>query len=243
MPLVNFAEIHVFEPHLTPDGRMEWCEIVNLNFNRDYLGAKTVTREPKVALPVAPAKKDGEAGAGLQSGVLQAAGDPPGPAAANPSDAVVQSALGAVFGVPANSPAFTAGAAGGFQSGALGGAAGVPAGGVNQIQVDCGEKAGCRPSREFNLFNFGGLRKEQPRPQVQNRTVTGGTKFVPGLTNLPAADNRQPITSGPASPIGQGLQGGALAGPGGAPAIVNQPIFHHPGCPPALPVAPIPPAK
>src|SRR5579862_9584813 len=34
----NFAEIHVYEPHLCPDGHMEWTEIVNLRFDRDYLG-------------------------------------------------------------------------------------------------------------------------------------------------------------------------------------------------------------
>lgn len=42
--LDQYAEIHIFEPYLTPDGRMEWRPVTELNFSRDFLG----TVQPKV---------------------------------------------------------------------------------------------------------------------------------------------------------------------------------------------------
>ncbi|MBX9585101.1 MAG: hypothetical protein K2X87_32750 [Gemmataceae bacterium] len=226
LTLVDYAEIHVYEPNVTPDGRMEWCEIVNLRFNRDYLGVKTTTAElaphrPPVIEPRTP-------GGGLQSGALL-----------GPSDDVARTAVAGLFGVPAGSPALAPAPGGGLQSGVLAGPTGVPAGGVNQIQVDCGGKDVCRPARQFNLFNFGHGKKDDRRPTVQTRTLSGGTVFVPGLPNLPAVEDRRPVTAGAGGPVGQGLQGGVLPNPTPVPAIppiINQPIFNHQA-------APIPAAK
>jgi hypothetical protein len=235
MTLVDFAEIHVYEPHLTPDGRMEWCEIVNLRFNRDVLGTKAVTRELGAADRSAPPAP----GAVTPGGVTQG-----GAVVTNPGDAVLQSALGAVFGVPAGSPAFTPAPGGGFQGGGPGAAA--PAGGVNQIQVDCGDQGGCRPSRVLNLFNFGGHhKKDQPRAKIQHRAVGGGTVFVPGVTTgLPPNTNPGPPTPGGGLPPGGAPQGGVpvpATTPVPAlpvPSIINQPIFNQSGGTPPGPAAP-----
>src|SRR5262249_15096187 len=174
MTLPNFAEIHVYEPHVTPDGRMEWCEIVQLQFNRDYLGTKgkVVEFAPKVPMMPPPTPLPG----GPQGGAIPA-----------PDDPVARAAVAGLFGLPANTPAIVP-VPSGFQGGAVGS---VPAGGVNQIQVDCG-KDGCRPSREFNLFKFGGGHKELPRPTIQNRALSIPTVLVPGLNPNPPAVPRRP---------------------------------------------------
>ena len=74
MQLPDFAQIHVFEPKLGPDGQMEWCEIVNLSFNRDYLGSdERKFQFPPVAAQTKDQKTDsaGPSGAtGAQSGSL-----------------------------------------------------------------------------------------------------------------------------------------------------------------------------
>ncbi len=225
MTLVDFAEIHVYEPHLTQEGLMEWCEIVHLQMNRDYLGAKTICKEmaskpatpPATGTPAAP-------GAGTQGAAVT-------PLVDNPD--LARAAVAGVFGLPLNSPALTAVPATGAQGGAVGG---VPAGGVNQIQVDCGA-GGCQPSKEFNLFKFGGCRKEEPvRPKIQNRILTGGAVLVPGLAGAPELP---PVPPGgkPAPPTpGGGAQGGAVPGAGvPTPAIINQPIFNQPGYGPPIP--------
>jgi hypothetical protein len=50
----RYAEIHVFEPYVTPEGQMEWRLVTALSFDRDFLG----TVHPKVTREVAPQKKD-----------------------------------------------------------------------------------------------------------------------------------------------------------------------------------------
>jgi hypothetical protein len=45
MTLPHYAEIHVYDAHLTPLGEMEWREVTNLSFNRDFLGTEQTTRE------------------------------------------------------------------------------------------------------------------------------------------------------------------------------------------------------
>src|SRR5262249_35074349 len=104
MTLVDFAEIHVYEPHVTPECRMEWTEIAHLRFNRDYLGAKAICREyaPKTT---AQQQQPPPAG-GLTGGSL------PGT-----SDDVAKVAVAGVFGLPLNTPAITA-VPGQFQGGA-----------------------------------------------------------------------------------------------------------------------------
>jgi hypothetical protein len=220
MPLVNFAEIHVYEPSLTPDGQMSWNEIVNLHFNRDYLGMKTVVKDYKVA--EAPKKTPTvPLAGGQQAGVIGTSTD----------DAVARAAVASIFGLPGNTPALSP-APGSLQSGALGG---VPTGGVNQIQVDCGGK--CSPSKEFNLFKFCGLGLcgKEPRPKIQNRILTQTPLGVPGgfvEVNPENVNTETPKKTG----AGGGAQSGTL--PGTTPAIINQPIFNNPGYPPQVPAAP-----
>ncbi len=46
----RYAEIHVFEPYLTPDGHMEWRPVTELCFDRDFLG----TIQPQVKRTMTP---------------------------------------------------------------------------------------------------------------------------------------------------------------------------------------------
>lgn len=62
MTLPNFAEIHVFEARIGMDGQMEWCEIANLSFDRQYLGAEVTEH---ISAPAA-------SGAAQASGQLRA---------------------------------------------------------------------------------------------------------------------------------------------------------------------------
>ncbi|MBX3398058.1 MAG: hypothetical protein KF873_04905 [Gemmataceae bacterium] len=156
----NFAEIHVYEPHLTPDGRMEWCEIVNLKFDRDYLGAAA----PGVL--VVPADKPME----------QPKGQTPPPGGTSSADLeklngvnseVGKAALSAVFGIGLGGPSAPPG---GGTSGAIGAPA---AGSVNQIQVDCDGGESCHKGRSFSLFSFHREKKAPaPRPTIVTRSVT-----------------------------------------------------------------------
>jgi hypothetical protein len=156
----NFAEIHVYEPHLTPDGRMEWCEIVNLKFDRDYLGAAAP------GMIVVPAEKSTDpqkekAPAGDQTSAMLDKIN-------GVNSDVGKAALSAVFGIGlgGTSPA----PAGGGTSGALG----VPAAGsVNQIQVDCDGGNSCHKGKSFSLFSFHRDKKTPaPRPTIVTRSVT-----------------------------------------------------------------------
>jgi hypothetical protein len=243
MTLVDFAEIHVYEPNLTPEGMMEWHEITHLQFNRDYLGVKTVCVDMAPRKEVDGAKPDG---GGKPPGGLQGAAVPP-----LVDDAVARAAVAGVFGLPANSPALQAAPAGGLQGGAVpagglqGGAVGAtPAGGVNQIQVECGGAGGCQPCKEFNFIKFGGCKKEEPRAKIQNRYLSTGAAIVPGLMP-PAAAPPGGAPPGGLVP-GGGLQGGAVPGGGAGagaatPPIINQPIFNQPA--PSAPAPTYPPMK
>ncbi|HKB05410.1 MAG TPA: hypothetical protein VKD90_24510, partial [Gemmataceae bacterium] len=144
--IANFAEIFVYEPHLTPDGRMEWCQIAQHQLNRQWMAPKQkITRE-------IAAREDSTKPAGLQSAVVL-----------GPSDDVTRMAVAGAFGLPANSPAITTLPVTGLQAGTP---ATVPAGGVNQIQVDVAPNGG-GVTKEFNLIKFGDKR---PRPVIQNRS-------------------------------------------------------------------------
>ena len=153
----NFAEIHVYEPHLTPDGRMEWCEIVNLKFDRDYLGAAA----PGVL--VVPAEKPKETApppGGTTSADLEKLNEV--------NSEVGKAALSAVFGVGLGGP--SSAPVGGTTSGVLGAAP--PAGSVNQIQVDC-DGGSCHKGKSFSLFSFHREKKTPaPRPTIVTRSVT-----------------------------------------------------------------------
>lgn len=186
----NFAEIHVYEPNLTPDGRMEWSEIVNLSFDRDYLGYEChapVAKQQGEPLPQPKTlddKKGADAGklnAGQVGNVVQGVNSDLG-----------RAALGAVFGIQTPSQIRRNG--GGLNAGPIGALnAGevapqpVPAtiGGINQIQVDCDGKCD-KTSKQFNLFNFGGSKhKAEPlRPVISQRAL-----LLPGTVNAgPAAE-------------------------------------------------------
>jgi hypothetical protein len=220
LELCNYAEIHVYEPHLTPDGRMEWGPIADMHMNREYLGTKAIHREF-----FAPAKDDAK---------KAAAGGPQSAVVVGPGDDVTRMAVAGAFGLPVNTPAITTLPVTGLQAGA---AAPVPAaGGVNQIQVDVAPGGG-GVSKEFNLIKFG---DKAPRPKIQNRTVTDTTTLVPGLT-VPAGD-RSRVEPGPIEK-GGAAQGSAVPGVV-VPSIVNQPVFNNQGVisPPPGPVIPIPPA-
>jgi hypothetical protein len=83
--LDGYAEIHVYEPYLTSDCQMEWREITNLSFYRDYLGLsrerRTVVTDTKA--PVTSSKgKEGavvaeKPHAGQEGATVPAAGPCP----------------------------------------------------------------------------------------------------------------------------------------------------------------------
>jgi hypothetical protein len=215
MTIPNFAEIHVYEPYLSFDGMMEWREITCLNFDRDYLGQEKTAVEfaPSVAPSPLLAPQ-----ASLQSGEVQA------------NAQLGRMAVAHVLGIPLESPALSGGS---LQAGEVG----VPAGGVNQIHVECGDgKEDCKP-HEFNLFKFGdhgGLfhhHQTQERPRIETRAVVGSafSGFVP--STVPAAP---PSVQG-----GGGLQSGeVLEAPGRTTLdgpIINQPTINQPTFHPSLP--------
>jgi hypothetical protein len=76
----QYAEIHVFEPYLTPEGQMEWRPVTELSFDRQFLG----TVQPRVRRDVFPLlkkeepkkeepKKDGAKGAATGESLTPAA--------------------------------------------------------------------------------------------------------------------------------------------------------------------------
>lgn len=155
VPLVDFAEIYVYEASLGPEGRMQWLPIAQHTFNRDFIGVQS---------------SDLASGGLTQSGDI--AGSPgraphTGQVADNP---VYQQYLAKALGVPAEAIGpggeTQAGALGTLQTGNL---PAIPAAGINQVQVDCGNQE-CPPShKEFNLFRIG--RRRQNRGKVQSKVV------------------------------------------------------------------------
>ncbi len=127
MFIPDFAEIHVYEPSLGPDGVMTWSEITCCTFNRAYVGAKETNKE--FAQPIA----NSTSGGGLQSGGVTG----------TMSDSIAQSAIASVFGVSPNSPAIRS-VGGALQSGGEGGQP--VAGGVSQVNVVYPDgETGCEP--------------------------------------------------------------------------------------------------
>src|SRR5262249_45993470 len=216
--LDNYAEIHVYEAQLAPDGRMTWCPITDQSMYRDLLGKKTVVKEPA---PPAEQKKPAAA-AGFQGAVV-----------VGPGDDVTRMAVAGTLGVPVTAAPVTTLPVTGLQAGTT---APVPAaGGMNQIQVDVAPGGGV--NKEFNLIKFG---DKAPRPKIQTRSVVDTTALGPGLT-VPAGD-RSRVEPGPIE-RGGAAQGSAVPGVA-VPSIVNQPVFNNQGVisPPPGPAIPIPPA-
>lgn len=171
----NFAEIHVYEPTLTGNGRMEWNEIVNLKFDRDYLGATATTSQVVVPaiVPGTASKAAAPTGGGLTSADLAQIG--------GVQNELGKAALSAVFGT--GLPAAPSQPTGGVTSGGLGTAPAV--GGVNQIQVDC-DGSGCAKDRRLSLFNFHFDKKKAPapRPTIATRSVTLPTGVAAAMNDL-----------------------------------------------------------
>jgi hypothetical protein len=215
MPIPNYAEIHVFEPHLGPDGQMEWVEIVNLSFDRTYLGkvSKDVTFAPKTQ--AAPA-------GGLQSGTAAAG-------ALGNDVSVARMAVAGVFGIPSTSPALLDQGSSGLQSGTSGGDS-LPAANAAQVQLNQ-DFANPKASKEFNLFRFGGKagaagHHKPDRARVETRMATGlGALALPAAARLGAGATGAP-TSGQAT----GLQSGSteLAPAERSPVLMNQPTLNQP---------------
>ncbi len=239
----NFAEIKVYEPHLTPEGLMEWKQIVDVKFDRDFMGQEVVQT---VATPLAkPATlkdpKDLKEPKGIGT-----AGTPGGTAGAGAAFAGVDNELGraalsAVFGPGA----LTAGRPGSLTAGpASAPAAATPAiGGINQIQVG-GD--GHAPSKQFNLFNFGGHKAQPARPVISHRAIV-----LP--EGAAASGARSPLFSPGTNPTGTGGVGTAgIPGEAAKPTpvftqTINQQVVPTtpapaPPMPPATD-APLPPIK
>jgi hypothetical protein len=232
--------------HCGPTGepRLEWCEIAQKQFNRTYLGMKSVTKVGVQGAPAAVPSGMPSVSGGLQGSAISGGSDVSvlsqrvksleqglqGASVGVVQDdpAVVQAAIAGVFGLPASSPAFTGVPPAGFQGAATGSVPAIPAGGINQIQVDCDRAGGCQPtSKEFNLIKFGhGKCQETPKPKIQNRVLTTGTSLLPNLpiASLPSVTPK--VT--PPTPGGGGMQGASVPG-NAAPTIVNQPIFNQSG--------------
>ena len=94
MTIPDYAEIHVYEPSVTCDGQMVWNEIVNLNFNRDYLGQM----KQEACIGVQPgAAPVGETQSGERRNGPVLSTRP------TVNEKLARQAVGAIFGVPANS--------------------------------------------------------------------------------------------------------------------------------------------
>jgi hypothetical protein len=174
----NFAEIHVYEPNLTPDGRMEWSEIVHLSFNREYIGMEKTTIDQIPMSKATTSQGSGNAPPGTtQSGMVL-------------DTSLAKMAVASMFGggISPNSAALSvvpttqAGGSGG-QPGTAPAVNGVPLG-MNQIQVDCG--SGGKPTRQFNFINCADKScSPQPRPRVLNGFLSGpGGVLSPGVPTL-----------------------------------------------------------
>jgi len=164
MTLDGYAEIHVYEPYLTPDGMMMWRELIpdGLIFDRDYLGAQTT----KTSLtPAGPSEQSGKPSNGQPSAAEQtgAAGNPaPGRGlAADPG--LVRAITANALGIPlANLYAPEPGTQ-----------AGLPAAGtIGQVNVNYGSDEPSSAAKSFGL-----LRRIGPpncrRPQVVERFALG----------------------------------------------------------------------
>lgn len=200
--LPNYAEIHVFEPNVTPDGMMTWTEIVALNFDRTILAKERTDAD---FAPPEPNKKTSNSDAGLQSGTVR--GD------------MARAVVARTLGIPLESAALRP-ARGELQSGET--PVTTPAGQVTQVHVDCGNcgKSHCRRCREQDHSRarhslFGHRR----RPRIERRAVfgfgalTGGTA-TPSKKEKPKAAN-----------LG-GLQSGETDA--GTATVLQQPILNQP---------------
>jgi len=184
MTLTNYAEIHVYEPHLTVDGQMCWNEIVTFSFDRQYLGKKTITAElatttAAVDKPAVSAEKPGQTGT-TQNTLVGPGGS---------QEQVARNAVSHALGIPLGSPALISTPSNGKLQNELTSAPGVaqvyPA--VGQINVDCDDNCK-RPNKQFNVFNFDGAhshRQSERRGRLQTFSLSGGTSAPNQIISRP----------------------------------------------------------
>jgi len=185
MTLTKYAEIVVYEPSLNEQGQMIWNEIVNLCFDRDYLGME------RVEANFAPASASAASAA---AGTLNSA-------VVNGTDAsIARTAVAGVFGITPDSGALRP--LGRLESGETGGVAATPSNAMQQVQVDCGDGCGTK-SKQFNLININKHGHSAPRGRIETRSVSG-------LGALNAAAGNGVAPSGAASAVGGGLQSGGV---------------------------------
>lgn len=174
MKIPAFAEIHVFEPSLLPDGRMEWSEIANLAFNRDYLGAeaaKATEATEEVPHPNAPNE---DAHAGLQSGTIRRGATSSGTLQAGTVDPeMARMVVARTLGIPSGSSALNPG----LQAG----------------EAPTETVAKPRVTKEFNFLRIGGHSGHHLKNKKRGSITT---RFVTGLDNIRSSVSGTPSTGG-----------------------------------------------
>jgi hypothetical protein len=166
----NFAEIHVYEPSLAPDGRMAWSEVTNLCFDRSFLGRHV---ENKSRTPVTVKVGQGVLQIPSNTSTTQAApfsgqtGVMNNALVADPG-AIARSAVASWFGVSPDSPALRP--AGSTTQAAPSTVAPNPPTNFNQIQVGVG--TGSHDCKIFKATDT--CCEPQParaRPLIRNQSI------------------------------------------------------------------------
>lgn len=148
LTMIDYAEIHVYEASLGPDGMMTWQPITELSFDRDFIGQRV--SEAEYATPSST----------TQAGTV----DPE----------TVRSAVGALFGVPPTAGA----AGSRTESGEVGEVAIPGSVVQQQVQVDCDDDHCRPKTRHFNMFNFGGGHKRRTPTSANRVLRVGPTAPV-----------------------------------------------------------------
>jgi hypothetical protein len=216
MSLPNYAEIHVYEPRLGPDGQMEWNEIANLSFNRDYIGGNktTVKFQPPTASQ-SPGANPANPLARVQAGDPNATPLGGGQVQVGLMDAdLTKRAVATALGIPPDSQALQTGA---LQTGTV--QTGVLQAGVLQAGVPV-TAARTKPSVLGGLFHH-----DKTRGSSVSRVIND---LAPAATNA----NNPTIPAVPGTPA---------APAGGAPVSTgNTPAVRTPSAPTPVPAAPSP---
>ncbi len=242
MTIPNYAEIHVYEPRIGLDGQMEWTEIVNLSFDRSYVGA--VQTEARFAPPAragvpTPQLQSQLPGAG---GTLQSATPSTSTASAGGIDPeLARKAVAGVLGIPADSPALAVSSPGGrLQAGAPSTA--------DAVAAPSAAVATPAPHRGLGLFHH-----KKTRGNVVSRTLSVvdnvGTTLTGagGITNPNAPATSRPVPpnlGAPSAPTNSstGSPGTSVPPPPSLPSTADHPTptaptppNPSPSLPPALP--------
>ena len=199
MTMPQFAQIAIYEPTLMPDGRMEWQPIVDLCFDREYLGSEITTVQYAQKMGSTVGTTDSartRVEAGTESSQVAAL------------DPMIRALIANNYGIDPDSAAIQPAVAG-TQSGGTN-----SAGGVNQIQVDCNGGCGSE-KKEFNLFKC--ERPVRKRAQVQSRVL----RTIPTMSRGYVSETDDDL-GGSIGSEDTGVQSGeALPSPGAATTINN----------------------